>query len=78
MTVAVHERSNSLIVTAPEQLFQEVEQLAKLIDTRSQQTVRFIRVPDGVAVDSLRQAFSGGTRVSRGATSSPARSKKSN
>ena len=34
MTLAVDERSNSLIVTAPEQLFQEVEALVMLIDQK--------------------------------------------
>ena len=42
MTIAVHEPSNSLIVTAPEQLFQEVEQLVKLIDSRSEEDVQVI------------------------------------
>ena len=42
MTIAIHEPSNSLIVTAPEQLFQEVSQLVKLIDARSVQSVEII------------------------------------
>lgn len=59
MTIAVHAESNSLIVTAPEQLFAEVEKLARIIDTRSQKAVRVIRVPDGVGKDTLREIFSG-------------------
>ncbi|NQV23414.1 MAG: general secretion pathway protein [Rhodopirellula sp.] len=66
MTIAVHEPSNSLIVTAPEYLFLEVEQLAKVIDSRSQKAVRIIKVPETVAIKSLQEIFSGGTRASAG------------
>ena len=59
MTVAVHQASNSLIVTAPEQLFLEVEQLAKRIDSRSQQSVRVIQLPGSTSYDSLREIFGG-------------------
>ena len=51
LTIAVHEVSNSLIVTAPDQLFGEVERLAKVIDARSAQTVRVIKTEN-----ALRQA----------------------
>ncbi len=61
MTIAVHEPSNSLIVTAPEQLFREVERLAKLIDQRSRKKVEIITLPNTSAVESLREIFSGGT-----------------
>ena len=53
MTVAVHEPSNSLIVTAPAQLFEEVEQLAMSIDQRAQQTVEVITPVNGAAVESM-------------------------
>ena len=69
MTIAVHERSNSLIVTAPEQLFKEVEQLALSIDERSRQSVEIIKVPDGVPFDVLLEMFSGGTSISQGSSS---------
>lgn len=62
MTIAVHEPSNSLIVTAPDQLFREVEQLAKVIDSRSQKAVRLVKVPETVAIESLQEIFSGGVR----------------
>ncbi|EMI18314.1 NolW domain protein [Rhodopirellula maiorica SM1] len=42
MTVAVHEASNSLIVTAPRDLFNEVEKLAKHIDARGEQTIEVV------------------------------------
>ncbi len=70
MTIAVHEPSNSLIVTAPEQLFKEVEQLAMRIDLRSKQSVRVITVPDGMEFESLQRFFSSGASVKTGASSS--------
>ena len=66
MTIAVHEPSNSLIVTAPDHLFREVEQLAKVIDQRSQKAVRIVRVPETVAIESLQEIFSGGVRTGSG------------
>ncbi len=66
MTIAVHEPSNSLIVTAPDHLFREVEQLAKVIDSRSQKSVRLVKVPESVAIESLQEIFSGGVRTGRG------------
>ncbi len=83
MTIAVHEPSNSLIVTAPEQLFEDVKQLAMQIDLRSKQSVRVITVPDGMEFESLQKFFSGGASVTTGAskpkrtTSSPKSSKSS-
>ena len=46
MTIAIHEPSNSLIVTAPEQLFKEVEQLVELIDIRSEQRLQYFTLDD--------------------------------
>jgi len=62
MTIAVHEPSNSLIVTAPDHLFREVEQLAKAIDTRSRKAVRLVKIPESVAIESLQEIFAGGVR----------------
>lgn len=59
MTIAVHERSNSLIVTAPNQLFKEVELLAMLIDSRSKEEVKVIDLPEGVELDTLQRVLSG-------------------
>ena len=73
MTIAVHESSNSLIVTAPEQLFKEVELLAGLIDARSQKAVRIIRVPGSVEIRSLKEIFSGGTKTSASTKKTPTR-----
>ena len=70
MTVAVHEPSNSLIVTAPQQLFDEVNQLAMAIDARSEQTLEVIMPANAAAVDSmLRQVFLGERETSRGSQS---------
>jgi type II secretory pathway component GspD/PulD (secretin) len=66
MTIAVHESSNSLIVTAPDHLFREVEQLAKIIDTRSQKAVRLVKIPESVAIESLQKIFSGGVAPASG------------
>ncbi len=71
MMIAVHESSNSLIVTAPEPLFQEVERLAKLIDARSEQTVEVVSTSNTALLESILQpASSGRTRTSAGRTSS--------
>ncbi|MGB7323795.1 MAG: secretin N-terminal domain-containing protein, partial [Rubripirellula sp.] len=42
MTVAVHEATNSLIITAPEALLAEVESLIERIDSRGEQAVEVI------------------------------------
>jgi len=42
MTMAVNERSNSLIIRAPEQLFQEVSELIRLVDESAAQTTQVI------------------------------------
>ena len=59
MTVAVHEPSNSLVVTAPRQLFEEVQELARMIDERNRKSVRIMNLPGGVAVEDLQNALFG-------------------
>jgi hypothetical protein len=67
MTIAVHEPSNSLIVTAPEQLFKEVERLAKQIDARNEQAVEIIVPTNMSAVRSLLEnGFLGGPKSGSG------------
>ena len=62
MTIAIHEPSNSLIVTAPEQLFLEVEQLVNVVDARSVQSLQIITSTNAPAIQArLQQIFSGGT-----------------
>jgi type II secretory pathway component GspD/PulD (secretin) len=78
MTIAVHEPSNSLIVTAPDQLFQEVEQLVKVLDSQSEQAVDVVKVNAATSAAGLqsflRQVLSGDARTrsgGKGAASSP-------
>jgi type II secretory pathway component GspD/PulD (secretin) len=65
MTIAVHEPSNSLIVTAPEQLFLEVERLAKVIDSRGEQTVQVITPINAAVFDAVLQQLLLGKEVDR-------------
>ena len=58
MTIAVHEPSNSLIITAPEPLFKQAEKLAKLIDQRGVQAIEVIQIKRPLAND-LKQILSG-------------------
>jgi type II secretory pathway component GspD/PulD (secretin) len=55
MTIAVHEPSNSLVVTAPERLFQEVERLVKVIDVRGEQTIEVVAPANGLIYEALIQ-----------------------
>lgn len=61
MTIAVHESSNSLIVTAPEQMFLEVEKLVNLIDVRSKQTLTVIPTSNAGLLEMLLQDALNGT-----------------
>ncbi len=47
MTIAVHEPSNALIITAPEQLFKEAEKLAMTIDARAKQEIEILSPMNG-------------------------------
>jgi type II secretory pathway component GspD/PulD (secretin) len=70
LTVAVHEPSNSLIVTAPDQLFAEVEKLANWIDSRNEHTVRIIKSNNSTDVRArLHQILSSEPGVSIGSRS---------
>jgi len=53
MTIAVHEPSNSLVVTAPEQLLQEVERLVRVIDVRGEQTIEVVAPANGLVYEAL-------------------------
>ncbi len=55
MTIAVHEPSNSLVVTAPDQLFEEVERLVKVIDFRGEQTIEVVAPANGLVYETLLQ-----------------------
>lgn len=61
MTVAVHEQSNSLVVTAPDYLFAQVEKLAQLVDRRGEQTVEVIVPANAEYIQSvLEEVLLGG------------------
>lgn len=59
MTLAVHTPSNSLIITAPDQLFAEVEKLIKSVDTKSEQVIQVIPAGAGVDMDAIMERVMG-------------------
>ncbi|MCA9139636.1 MAG: hypothetical protein KDB00_22840 [Planctomycetales bacterium] len=78
MTLAVHEPSNSLIVTAPDQLFKEVEALVKTIDVRGEQTIQVITPSNSQVLETVLQEIflgqsGGGSRSSSRSTSTTTR-----
>lgn len=70
MTIAIHEPSNSLIITAPDQLFSEVEQLVQRIDTRSEQTVEILAPSNAAVLQSILQPGSNRSGRDTGTSSS--------
>ena len=75
MTVAVHEPSNSLVITAPEQLFDEVERLVKAIDVRAEQTVQVVAPANGAIFETLlQQVMLGEAGASKGRSSTASKS----
>jgi type II secretory pathway component GspD/PulD (secretin) len=69
MTIAVHEPSNSLIVTAPQQLFEAAEKLAKELDSRAEQTVQVITPVNAMVFESVLQEFLGQSTTTRSTAS---------
>lgn len=67
MTIAVHEASNSIIVTAPDPLFQEVRDLIDTLDRRSEQAMEV--VTGGTAALGAVLGQSSGSSNSRSRTS---------
>lgn len=55
MAVAVHEASNSLVITAPDSLFTEVQKLVDKVDSRSERSVRVISAGPGVNMETISQ-----------------------
>lgn len=79
MAIGVDSRNNSLIVVAPDQLFQEVEQLVKQLDAaaaESNQTIRVVNLKNANPA-SVQQALSAlmGSNVQFGRTGSSSRSR---
>ena len=75
MSVAIHEGSNSLVVTAPDPLFEEVELLVKKLDEQAAQTVEVIYYPSAEGVQMLQNALGGGGGGSSGGRQSDRRSR---
>lgn len=69
MTVAVHEPSNSLIITAPQQLFKEAEKLVRSIDERAEETVQVFTPVNGEVFESVLQQFLGQSPTSQRSSS---------
>jgi type II secretory pathway component GspD/PulD (secretin) len=65
MTLAVHQQSNSLIVTAPDQLFQEVEALAKQIDLRGEQTIEVYTPSNSEVLEAVLEEVLAGRSTGR-------------
>ena len=60
MTIAVHEPSNSLIVTGPDDLFKQVQRLASSIDQRNEKVIEVVTPINGAVMEvMLRQALLG-------------------
>ncbi len=70
MTVAVHEPSNSLVVTAPESLLAEVETLIQLIDSRGEQTIEIVVPSNVLAIEAALEGMLIETSRSRSSSSS--------
>lgn len=78
MTVAAHVASNTIVVTAPDSLFAEVESLVRSIDTMSEQVVEVIPAKDGVDLETILRTLNGESvptdRSSRGDSRDSSRS----
>ncbi|QEG02480.1 Bacterial type II/III secretion system short domain protein [Stieleria maiorica] len=70
MTLAVHEPSNSLIVTAPDPLFKEVEALVKTIDIRGEQMIQVITPSNSEVLETVLQEIFLGQSDGRSRSSS--------
>lgn len=67
MTLAVHEPSNSLIVTAPDALFNEVKTLAEMLDGRAEQTIEVITPRNSEVLEAVLQEIVFGQSTSSSA-----------
>jgi len=75
MAVAVHEASNSLVITAPDALFAEVEQLVASVDQRSERAVRVITATNGINLEMIQEVLAEQAgNASRSSSSSRTRS----
>ncbi len=74
-TVAVHEASNSLIITAPDQLFEQINKLVEVIDARGEKYIEVITPTSGAVFEAvLQQVLLGQPATNRSGTNSRTRS----
>lgn len=64
LAVAVHEASNSLIVTAPPALFSEVQSLVKSIDQRGEQAISVVAPSSSAAFGAVLEQLAGESATS--------------
>ncbi len=64
LAVAVHEASNSLIVTAPPALFSEVQSLVKSIDQRGEQAISVVAPSSSAAFGAVLEQLAGESTTS--------------
>ncbi len=69
MTIAAHQPSNTLIVTAPDALFEEVRTVIDSIDLMSEQVVEVIPASGGIDVEAILRRLNG-EKFERPATTS--------
>ncbi|QDV25171.1 secretin N-terminal domain-containing protein [Aureliella helgolandensis] len=65
MTLAVHEQSNALVVTAPEPLFLEVQQLIQKLDQQGAQAVEVVWYPNVERLEMLKDVLNIDSRSGR-------------
>ncbi len=73
MTLAVHQQSNSLIVTAPDSLFQEVEALAEQIDRRGEQTIEVYTPSNSEVLEAVLEEVLAGRSTGRSSSRNSSR-----
>ncbi|MFK7736448.1 MAG: secretin N-terminal domain-containing protein [Pirellulaceae bacterium] len=61
MTIAVHQASNSIIVTAPDQLFEEVRSLIQTLDTSSRQSLEVLSPQNSGLIQAVLGQSQGGS-----------------
>lgn len=78
MTVAAHAPSNSIVITAPDSLFAEVQALVRSVDTMSEQVVEVLPTSGGIDIESVLQTLNIDSGSSSNRRSSSGRSRSSN
>jgi type II secretory pathway component GspD/PulD (secretin) len=74
MIVAAHSPSNSVIVTAPQALMEDVQSLIDVLDERSEETIQILMPSNLPAVEAALQSFLNSSSSSSSSTGSSSRS----